>query len=71
MGDHSRRGRALGGRPMTASRTSELSAAVGAKARADRVAALRDGRKERANKFRPKKGRGSYRRPQRSRGGYR
>ena len=56
---------------MTASRTSELSAAVGAKARADRVAALRDGRKERANKFRPKRGRGSYRRPQRSRGGYR
>jgi hypothetical protein len=38
---------------VTASRAAELSAAVGAKARADRVAALRDGRRERAAKFTP------------------
>ncbi|MBU9943714.1 MAG: hypothetical protein KTQ12_03590 [Dermatophilaceae bacterium] len=57
---------------MTASRAAELSAAVGAKARADRVAALRDGRKERAAKFTPKRGRGSYqRRPKHNRRSYR
>jgi hypothetical protein len=56
---------------VTASRAAELSAAVGAKARADRVAALRDGRRERAAKFTPKKGRGSYRRPQTNRRSYR
>jgi stalled ribosome alternative rescue factor ArfA len=53
---------------MSATTASKVARAT---ARSQQVDALRDGRRQRANTFRPKKGRGSYRRPQRSRGGYR
>ena len=56
---------------MNTTRVADLSNAAQAKARREQVDALRDGRRQRATKFTPKKGRGSYRRPQRSRGGYR
>lgn len=61
---------ARNGVPVTCSNSvAELSRAAGVKARAEELAAIRDGRRQRAAKFTPKKGRGSYRRPQRRRGG--
>lgn len=54
---------------MSTARVADLSNAARAKARREQVDALRDGRRQRATKFTPKKGRGSYRRPQRRRGG--
>lgn len=63
---------ARNGVPVTCSNSvADLSTAARAKARREQVDALRDGRRQRAATFTPKKGRGSYRRPQRSRGGYR
>lgn len=56
---------------MNTTRVADLSNAARAKARREQVDALRDGRRQRATKFTPKRGRGSYRRPQRSRGGHR
>lgn len=45
----------------------DIVKAARAQERQDRLAALRDGRRQRAQVFRPKKGRGSYsRKPRRS-----
>lgn len=47
---------------MNTTRVADLSNAAQAKARREQVDALRDGRRQRATKFTPKRGRGSYQR---------